>query len=307
MTEKKEHFHNWQAYWQTKKNNLDVPLGKHVVKDIVSALTRTFPKDQLKHLRILEVGCGEGHILGWLADTNKEINPANIVGVDKNIDAIASGKIQYPQINFEYRDITDKAWTSMLGHFDIILFVNTLHEVFSSQYDPDIDEINSDKGKSLICEIINQAVGSLAKNGYLLIYDGIEYEGDILNENVIFTLRNKDGERLFEKFCQEYMAYTPSFIQTTYKSKTTYKMNKRDFSRFVTKISLLESTIWSIEKEESYQFANENDLRRTFENNKLHIVYKGMFTSEIDKWNSYIHIEDGVFPFEHAIFVGKKL
>ena len=70
--------------------------------------------------RILELGCGTGHLLAAL-------KPSFGVGVDFSSRMIAEARKAHPDLTFLVGDIEDKAFIGSLnGPFDIILIVDTI-------------------------------------------------------------------------------------------------------------------------------------------------------------------------------------
>jgi SAM-dependent methyltransferase len=70
-------------------------------------------------LRILELGCGSGHLLAAL-------RPSSGVGVDFSDGMIAQARADYPHLDFRVGDIDDERFLfSLPGPFDIILIADT--------------------------------------------------------------------------------------------------------------------------------------------------------------------------------------
>jgi len=70
--------------------------------------------------RVLELGCGNGHLLGAL-------KPSFGVGVDCNPALIAEARKNFPHLTFLEGNIEDEAFLrSLSGPFDVILIVDTL-------------------------------------------------------------------------------------------------------------------------------------------------------------------------------------
>ena len=99
-----------------------------------SQLVRTMSEAPGGRLRLLELGCGEGQVIGALVEAHPSVTAA--VGVDYSHQAIVKCRSSYPSISFVEGDFTDQDLLQGLGQFDIILYVNTLHEVFSSTFSP---------------------------------------------------------------------------------------------------------------------------------------------------------------------------
>src|SRR3954466_3116186 len=70
--------------------------------------------------RVLELGCGTGHLLAAL-------NPSHGVGVDFSAGMIAQARNAHPELTFLRGDIEDAAFVGSLpGPFDVVLIVDTV-------------------------------------------------------------------------------------------------------------------------------------------------------------------------------------
>ena len=78
-------------------------------------------------LRILELGCGNGHLLAAL-------NPSIGLGVDFSQALIDEARVTYPHLSFMVGDIDDDDFINSLpGPFDVILIADTLGELDDCQ------------------------------------------------------------------------------------------------------------------------------------------------------------------------------
>lgn len=84
--------------------------------------------------RVLELGCGTGHLLAGLT-------PSYGVGVDLSAGMISQAQKAYPHLSFICDDIEDPSFISSLsGPFDFILIVDTIgalvrpHSTISAAY-----------------------------------------------------------------------------------------------------------------------------------------------------------------------------
>jgi SAM-dependent methyltransferase len=78
-------------------------------------------------LRVLELGCGSGHLLAAL-------KPSFGVGIDFSAKMIAEARWTYPDLSFRVADIEDEDTTKTLpGPFDVILITDTLGSIDDCQ------------------------------------------------------------------------------------------------------------------------------------------------------------------------------
>ena len=69
--------------------------------------------------RILDVGCGTGHLTAQIAETG-----AKVLGIDRSAEMISQAKEKYPGLRFEVMDATEITVTEM---FDRVFSNATLH------------------------------------------------------------------------------------------------------------------------------------------------------------------------------------
>ena len=69
--------------------------------------------------RILDLGCGTGHLTAKIAETG-----AQVVGVDRSPEMIRQAKDRYPSLHFEVMDAREIA---LDGNFDAVFSNATLH------------------------------------------------------------------------------------------------------------------------------------------------------------------------------------
>jgi SAM-dependent methyltransferase len=92
------------------RNHLFLDLGK-----IAAALPPTG--------RVLEVGCGYGHVISWLAESRSDLE---FVGVDPDRDAISRARETWslPNLVFEAREVE-----ALEGEFDLVLLLDVIHHL----------------------------------------------------------------------------------------------------------------------------------------------------------------------------------
>lgn len=83
----------------------------------------------------LEVGCGYGRVLPWIAKSTG----ANVCGIDANPDAIATAREHYPNIRFETQNATDLSYDD--SSFDLVVTWTVLQHIPPKQIDEVSDEL----------------------------------------------------------------------------------------------------------------------------------------------------------------------
>jgi SAM-dependent methyltransferase len=169
----------WDFYWEVHLRELE-SLGKREIILAVSRLIRRLAAHPDQQVRILELGCGEGQIIGTLVEAHAQVKSINAShGVDYSPRSIATCRRLYPQITFTECDFTDQKRLANFGLFEIVLLVNALHEVFSACYSPELGEVDVPAAKQRVEQALAVAVDRLVPGGFLALFDGLENSTDI--------------------------------------------------------------------------------------------------------------------------------
>jgi SAM-dependent methyltransferase len=83
----------------------------------------------------LEVGCGYGRVLPWIAESTG----ANVRGIDANPDAISTAREHYPDFQFDTQDATSLSYDE--NSFDLVLTWTVLHHIPPKQIDAVTNEL----------------------------------------------------------------------------------------------------------------------------------------------------------------------
>lgn len=131
------------------------PGRQRMLEERNAALERLLRKawsGPIESCRILEVGCGQGDVLGWLM--SRGIPAQNMAGVDLLPDRIEAARASYPLIRFSAADATNLPFAD--ASFDVVL----LFTVFSSVLD-----------SSIANRMASEVDRVLSQNGFVLWYD----------------------------------------------------------------------------------------------------------------------------------------
>ncbi len=290
----------WDFYWETRLQYLQ-GQGKGQVILQASQLVRTANQPY----RILEAGCGEAQILGALVDAHGSPTGENAsIGIDRDLKALAVARRHYPSIRFLEGDFTDTDLLQSLGQFDLLLLVNALHHVFSDAFDPKLSEIDVPKGKANVHTSFSDLAQTIKPGGFLILFDGLEATGD-LDTPIQIRFRNPDAWQKFQAFATE---YKPFRIQYQRNNAGQVTLSLRDFTRYVTKIIFLGKPLWQRERQESYQYFNDDEMRQMLAQNSLIIQEFRLLSVDYDHWLQDVEIlTPGVeFPPEHALITAQK-
>jgi SAM-dependent methyltransferase len=295
----------WDFYWEVRLQELE-DLGKREAILTVSKLVRTLAQQPGQPVRLLELGCGEGQIIGALVEAHAQVNSINAsCGVDYSARAIEKCRRAYPGLSFIEGDFTDHALMASLGQFEIVLLVNALHEVFSATYSPELGQVDVPAAKLRVRQALAIAIEHLTPGGFLALFDGLETPGDI-QELVRIRFRDIAARRRFETFAREYQPFKISY--RTVNDPACIELSQRDFTRYIDKSIFLEKRLWQTERLESYQYFNQAEFQNALANLGLTILELRTLTVNYEKWLSQVEIETpGVdFPNEHILILAQK-
>jgi SAM-dependent methyltransferase len=255
---------------------------------------------------MLELGCGEGQIIGPLVQAHAQVRSINTsCGVDYSSRSIKKCRRDYPGLSFVEGDLTDQDLMAGLGQFEIVLLVNTLHEVFSAGLSPGLGQVAVQEAKQRVERALAGAVDRLAPGGYLVLFDGLEASGDI-QESLRIRFRHWQARRRFEAFARQYHPFRISYRESS--DPFVVELSYRDFTRYITKSIFLGKRLWQTERLESYQYFNETEFREAFTRLGLVICELRTLTVNYEKWRGEVEIEtEGLdFPAEHILILACK-
>ena len=294
----------WELYWQVRLQDIE-DMGKCEAVLAASHLIRDL--DAHGHpARLLELGCGAGQIIGALMDAHAELHGMNAsVGVDHCASRLAKARRACPDLRLVQGDYTDPAVLEGLGQFQLVLLVNSLHEVFSAIYAKALGEIDVPAGRAAVARALAAAASLLAPGGYLLIFDGLEPPGD--PERPV-TLQFLDPTAR-EEFCIFVAEYHPFRIHARWLADGwQVEISQHDFARYVDKSMFIRKALWQTERLESYQYFTADDFGHELAALDLRILELRTLTVNSDHWRSRVSIETpGIdFPAEHVLIIAAR-
>jgi SAM-dependent methyltransferase len=295
----------WDFYWEMRLTPLE-NLGKQAAILAISRLMRTLAEQVNHPLRLLELGCGEGQVIGQLLDAHAQICDISAsVGVDYNAASLAVCRRAYPGVKWVEGDFTSPELLNGLGKFDIVVLVNALHEVFSDTLVTDLSEIDIQAGKLRVEEALAAAGSCLESGGWLVLLDGLEPPGDP-NRLVRIRFRDKHVRDDFDIFLRQYRPVKISCREVS--SPLFVELSQRDFTRYITKSIFLGKRLWETERLQSYQYFTEQEYRASFARLGLEISEVTKLTMNDEKWRRLVEIEtSGVsFPDEHILILAAQ-
>jgi SAM-dependent methyltransferase len=294
----------WDFYWDTRLAEME-NLGKRAAILAVSKLIRRLAPQFDHPLRLLELGCGEGQVIGALLDAHAQVCAIpGSVGVDYNPKSLARCQADYPGLRGVAGDFTDPELLAGLGQFEIVLLVNALHEVFSATFSEELGEIDVPLAKQRVEQALAMAAGCLAPGGWLVIFDGLEPAGDP-RQALRIRFRDYPARENFDTFARQYHPFRITFREVG--GPLWIELARRDFTRYITKSIFLGKKLWQSERFESYQYFSLEEFRAAFARRGLEIVELRTLTVNEEKWRRLVEFDQpgGEFPDEHILILAQ--
>jgi SAM-dependent methyltransferase len=100
-----------------------------MLRDRNAALKRLLDEEfpLLPHARVLDVGCGKGHLLAWFV--LQGASPRNLVGIDLRPEAIAQAREAYPGLTFLQANAEHLPFED--GSFDLVCAFTVFSSILS--------------------------------------------------------------------------------------------------------------------------------------------------------------------------------
>jgi len=295
----------WDFYWESHLLSME-NLGKRAAILASSKLIRQLGQQPNPSLRILELGCGTGQIIGSLVDAHSQLcDVHSSVGIDYNAQSLAQCRHDYPGMRWIEGDFTDPRLLSGLGKFDLVLLVNALHEVFSTAYSPELREVDVPVAKQRVKQALASAAARLTSGRWLLLFDGLEPPGDPMQKRHI-RFNSWQAREEFDIFARQYRPFRISFRETS--GPLSIELSQRDFVRYIDKSIFLGKHLWESERLESYQYFTEDEFRQAFADLGLEISELQTLTVNAEKWGYRVETDpsEAGFPKEHILILAQS-
>ena len=278
-----------------------------VIPHVVFAIERLLEQyAEKKTIRILDMGCGEGHLLRVIDQIGKISgfsDKLELYGFDFDRDMLeAAAETNQVNIKLIEIDLRHDTLTQYYDFFDIVVEVNTFHEVFSSY----VGEDNTDYPETKIRfakERINTLIGEVSKmlkqEGTFILYDGLA------PVEIRFQIINPILEHYFEKMISEFSLWP---IKCK-KAKNTITMAYYDFCWFISTFKYLNTKLWPFESGQIYQYCSETDFARAFHEAGLMRESVMYISNDLGLWKNNVKLELGQnldFPMKSILVVGSK-
>ncbi len=296
----------WDFYWETRLLPME-NLGKRAAILATSRLIRLLAREVDHPLRLLELGCGEGQMIGTLLDAHFQLCAIqSSVGVDYNAQSLARCRQDYPGLSCVEGNFTDPDVLAGLGKFELVLLINALHEVFSDSLSREPGEIDIPAAKQRVEQALADAASRLEPGGWLVLFDGLEPPGD---PHQVLRIRFRDYQvrQEFQDFVEQYQPFHIAYREV--EDPLCVALSQRDFTRYITKSIFLGKQLWETERLQSYQYFTEEEYREAFARHGLEISELHTLTMNDEKWRYRVEIETPGFQFpdEHVLILARQV
>lgn len=305
-----------QDFLEFYRNSLLIGFFKRrgkslIIPQLTFCIERLIEQDpKSNEIKILDLGCGEGHLLrvlnqvGKISGFSKKLK---FYGLDNDEEmlraAITQNNIEAEFIKF---DLRHDSFAKYYDSFDIVVAVNTLHEVYST-YIGENDEYPATKvayAKEKITELIGEIAKTLTDKGSFVLYDGLAAKHEKWEEEIDFEIKNPVLARYFDKAVSDFTLWSIKYR----KIKSGYRMKYRDFSWFVTTFKYLNTKLWPFESEQTYQYFSKNEFAAAFHKAGLMRESIIFLSNDLGLWKNNIKItsKNSDFPPKAIMIVGSK-
>lgn len=295
------------GFFRKRGKSLIVPHLLFCIERILSQ----FPEKE--EIFILDLGTGEGHLLRLIEQLGKIAGFAKklrLYGFDFDEGMLESAAKQNNiKATFVKIDLRHDMLTEYYDKFDLIVAVNTLHEVFSSYIGEDNEAYPEDKivfAKQKINELILELGKMLTSEGTFILYDGLAPRQEIAEKNIRFRIKNEILARYFSSAINDFSLWKIKFKFNS--QDGTYTMKYRDFSWFIITFKYLNTKLWPFESKQTYQYFSKDDFAKAFKAAGLmreSILY---VNSDLGLWKNNIAIESSEldYPPKSILIVASK-
>ena len=280
-------------------------LGKQAAILAASRLIRKTAQQVNHPLRLLELGCGEGQVIGQLLDAHAQsCSMQASVGVDYNAQSLIRLHGEYPGVKCVEGDFTNPELLARLGKFDFVILVNALHEVFSDAFSAELGEIDIPTAKQRVKKALAGSLRCLEPGGQLVLFDGLEPDRDP-HQAIHIHFHDYQVRQEFEIFVRQYHPFRITFREMD--GPLNIQLSSRDFTRYITKSIFLGKQLWETERLQSYQYFTVQEFRDALISEGLQISELSTMTMNEEKWRQLVNIETPGFPFpeEHILILAQ--
>jgi SAM-dependent methyltransferase len=314
-------FYNQQrilSYVKKREKSIIIPHVLFYIERLIKHKLKINKNNKQKiYLKVLDIGCGEGNLLEVIQDLfnirfkdNYKNIKLDLFGWDNDIDLIRKAKNKMKHTKFEEVDLLSVNYRKYYGKFDLVIAVNTFHEVFSNFL---MDEKKNAKNvklqflnsKQRIQELFSKFEKIISSDGTFMLFDGCNNDNGNPERKIKFRIKNRVLKKYVRKFIKDSCIYHMK-IKNLYDN--VYESNYRDFVRFVIYFKYFNTKVWEIESKECYQYLNLDEFQQLFKDIDLNVESINLILNDLGLYSENLDIisENEQFPVHSALIVGSR-
>lgn len=311
-------FYNLQrieSFLRKREKSIIIPHVSFYIERLIQH-RKNKSKNQKIEISILDIGCGGGNLLKIIDDIfkvkfEKKYPEVSLVlhGWDYDAELIEQAKKDFPLIEFQVIDLLSAHLELYYGKYDLVLAVNTFHEVFTAFLRNEKSlrgrsEMQFHKAKNRLFQFFRSISHILSEDGTMLVFDGLDSEN--ADKNMIkFRVKNNTLRRYVQKVVRDNLTFKMKIKNI---HNDIYESSYRDFVKFITYFKFLNSKLWEIESKECYQYFTLSEFERIFEEMGLIIESVNTVSNDLGLYRTNVEIitEDVGFPVQAVLLVGSR-
>lgn len=288
--------------------------GKSIaITYIIKSIIRFSKLDKKKQVVIADIGCGDGSLLAIIENVLIELGLRNrflLIGLDYDNEMLTMAKRKIKQgAEFYNIDLTDENLhkdLNTLPKIDIMICINTFHEVFSAfilnNHEKQNDDEKIELARKQCTKVMHNLIGPFSKNLDFIFYDGLDIDTQSSQDSISFNLLNI-SEQNFKRFIDEY-----SLFKLMYK-KVNGKiwMRKDHFLKFISTFKYFDKALWNLEKYQSYFYFDRKQFEKIIYSSNLVINTILTISNDLNLWKQYVTLTSNIgFPSKAILLVASS-
>lgn len=208
----------------------------------------------------VEFGCGSGFVLEMLS---RRFSANTIIGIDTSMERLeAARELDLKNVMLVSADFTGSVFKEKV--FNTVVFVASLHEVFSSV------------GRHKVLDAFRQAFSILKDDGIVVVQDFLKPN----KKEIEISFKNEKTRRKFFKFAREFRQRQIQFVE----KEKRVQLDCADAVEFISKYRSPDEEDWQYEMNETHFFFTEDDYRECAAQTGFDIVTMQGLGKHADFW-----------------------
>ncbi len=244
----------------------------------------------------MDVGCGS---CDFMLDFRDRLHAESVTFLDYDPKVIEKLRPRYtgPGVYFQVADILQ---AGLNGRFDLVFFLDMLHEVYSFHGRPNrnlAEPVDHERGLAAVRTAVTNVAATLNPGGGIVITDNVLCEEDHPVTVKILAPRPRDAVRHF-------LADFPTkVIPHRFLDDWTLTLDSRDFCILLTQYNKIKNgdiDRWNVERLEIHQYWTLEQFRTMFRDLGCRICYEiGTPSPSYSEWMADFQVLEGMPNIPH--------